>query len=29
VFYSTALSPITVTAVIFLSQSGLLPGLAI
>jgi hypothetical protein len=29
VFYSTALSPITVTAIIFLSQSGLLPGLAI
>lgn len=29
VFYSTLLSPITVTAVIFLAQSGLLPGFAI
>jgi hypothetical protein len=29
VFYSTLLSPVTVTGVIFLAQSGLLPGLAI
>ncbi|MFP4054983.1 MAG: AEC family transporter [Phycisphaerae bacterium] len=29
VFYSTLLSPITVTGVIFLAQSGILPGFAI